>query len=71
VITDIDMPGSMNGLKLAHVIRDRYPPTCLIVTTGKGRPTNFPKGRVSSASLTRVPTLPAQSVMASNQAQAE
>ena len=26
VFTDIDMPGSMDGLKLARAIRDRWPP---------------------------------------------
>ena len=25
VFTDIDMPGSMDGLKLAHAIRERWP----------------------------------------------
>ncbi len=37
VITDVDMPGSMDGLKLAHYIRDRYPPTMLFVTSGAVR----------------------------------
>jgi YesN/AraC family two-component response regulator len=34
VFTDIDMPGSMDGLSLAHVIRKRWPPIELIVTSG-------------------------------------
>ena len=34
VFTDINMSGSMNGLKLAHVIRDRWPPLHLMVTSG-------------------------------------
>jgi two-component system, response regulator PdtaR len=38
VFTDIDMPGSMNGLKLAAAVRDRWPPIHIIVTTGKPRP---------------------------------
>jgi two-component system, response regulator PdtaR len=25
VVTDIEMPGSMNGIELTHVIRDRWP----------------------------------------------
>jgi DNA-binding response OmpR family regulator len=29
-----EMPGSMDGLRLAHFIRDRFPPTVLIVTSG-------------------------------------
>ena len=35
VFTDIDMPGSMNGLKLARTVADRWPPIDLIVTSGK------------------------------------
>lgn len=35
VFTDVDMPGSMDGLKLAHYIRGRWPPIHLIVASGK------------------------------------
>ncbi|SEM76563.1 Response regulator receiver domain-containing protein [Sphingomonas gellani] len=38
VLTDVQMPGSMDGLKLAHYIRDRYPPTLLVVASGAIRP---------------------------------
>jgi CheY-like chemotaxis protein len=34
VFTDVDMPGSMDGLRLAAYIRDRWPPIQLIVTSG-------------------------------------
>jgi CheY-like chemotaxis protein len=34
VITDISMPGSMDGLRLAAAIRERWPPIHLIVVTG-------------------------------------
>jgi CheY-like chemotaxis protein len=34
VFTDIDMPGSMNGLRLAAAIRDRWPPVKIIATSG-------------------------------------
>ena len=34
VITDVHMPGSMDGVRLAHFIRDRWPPTGLIVASG-------------------------------------
>jgi CheY-like chemotaxis protein len=34
VFTDVNMPGSMDGLKLAHFVRDRWPPIRLIVTSG-------------------------------------
>src|ERR1700722_6708134 len=35
VFTDVEMPGSMDGLKLAHYIRGRWPPVKLIVVSGK------------------------------------
>jgi CheY-like chemotaxis protein len=35
LFTDIDMPGSMDGLKLAAFVRDRWPPVKIIVTSGK------------------------------------
>ena len=38
VFTDIDMPGTMDGLELAHVIRKRWPPTILIVSSGRHHP---------------------------------
>jgi CheY-like chemotaxis protein len=34
LFTDIDMPGSMDGLKLAHYVRERWPPVKIIVTSG-------------------------------------
>jgi CheY-like chemotaxis protein len=34
VFTDIMMPDAMDGLKLAHTIRGRWPPIHLIVTSG-------------------------------------
>jgi CheY-like chemotaxis protein len=34
IFTDIDMPGSMNGLKLAAAVRDRWPPIMIIATSG-------------------------------------
>jgi len=35
VFTDVQMPGSMDGLRLARVIRNRWPPVALIVTSGQ------------------------------------
>jgi CheY-like chemotaxis protein len=35
VFTDVEMPGSMDGLKLARYIRKRWPPIQLIVTSGR------------------------------------
>jgi CheY-like chemotaxis protein len=35
VFTDVQMPGQMDGLSLAQVIRDRWPPVAVLVTSGK------------------------------------
>jgi len=35
VFTDVHMPGSMDGLRLAHAVRDRWPPIKIIVTSGR------------------------------------
>lgn len=35
VFTDVQMPGTMDGIKLSHYIRDRWPPVRLIVASGK------------------------------------
>lgn len=34
VFTDIDLAGGMDGLRLAAVVRERWPPVELIVTSG-------------------------------------
>lgn len=34
VFTDIQMPGSMDGLKLAKFVKDRWPPIKIIATSG-------------------------------------
>jgi CheY-like chemotaxis protein len=46
VFTDVHMPGSMDGLKLAHVVRNRWPPVKIIVTSGRERLTEeeLPEG---------------------------
>jgi CheY-like chemotaxis protein len=46
VFTDIHMPGSMDGLKLAHYVRGRWPPVKLIITSGLASPlaTEMPVG---------------------------
>lgn len=38
VFTDIDMPGSMDGLRLAAAVRSRWPPIHIIVTSGNSVP---------------------------------
>lgn len=42
VFTDIDMPGGMDGMRLAACIRDRWPPIDIILTSGKSRPDALP-----------------------------
>lgn len=37
VFTDIDMPGSMNGMRLAAAVRDRWPPIEIIIVSGHVR----------------------------------
>jgi CheY-like chemotaxis protein len=37
LFTDIDMPGSMDGLKLAHAARDRWPPIKILLVSGQVR----------------------------------
>mgnify|MGYP000017605438 CR=1 FL=1 len=34
VFTDVQMPGTMDGIKLSHYIRSRWPPVKLIVASG-------------------------------------
>jgi two-component system, response regulator PdtaR len=37
LFTDINMPGSMDGLKLAYAVRDRWPPIKILVVSGQER----------------------------------
>ena len=36
LLTDVNMPGTMDGLKLAHVVRERWPHIKIIVVTARG-----------------------------------
>jgi len=38
VVTDIEMPGSMNGIELVQVIRERWPGIGVVITSGRERP---------------------------------
>lgn len=38
IFSDIDMPGSIDGLQLAWIVRDRWPPIHLFLTSGHKRP---------------------------------
>jgi CheY-like chemotaxis protein len=35
VFTDIHVPGSMDGLRLVAIVRDRWPPIAILVTSGQ------------------------------------
>jgi two-component system, response regulator PdtaR len=37
IFTDIQMPGSMDGLKLAHFVKGRWPPIKIIATSGQAK----------------------------------
>lgn len=37
LFTDVQMPGSMDGIKLAHAVRDRWPPIKIIIASGRVR----------------------------------
>jgi CheY-like chemotaxis protein len=58
VFTDIQMPGSMDGLRLAEVIRHRWPPVLLLITSGQVSPADddIPRG----ARFMAKPYLPTQ-----------
>ncbi|WP_240535314.1 response regulator [Bradyrhizobium sp. YR681] len=58
VFTDIQMPGSMDGLRLAEVIRHRWPPVLLLITSGLLSPADndIPRG----ARFMAKPYLPTQ-----------
>ena len=38
IFTDIEMPGSMDGLELSALVRDRWPPIGIIIVSGRARP---------------------------------
>jgi len=45
VFTDVQMPGSIDGLRLAWLVRSRWPPVVLIVTSGQ---MNIPESALPS-----------------------
>jgi CheY-like chemotaxis protein len=58
VFTDIEMPGSMDGLRLAQAVRGRWPPIKIIATSGRHvvREGDLPSGGL----FLRKPYSPAQ-----------
>ncbi len=39
LFTDIEMEGTMDGLRLAHAVRERWPPVSIMVTSGRRKVT--------------------------------
>jgi CheY-like chemotaxis protein len=37
LLTDVTMPGSMDGVRLAHHVRNRWPPIKIVATSGRLR----------------------------------
>lgn len=62
IFTDIDMPGSMNGLKLAAAVRELWPTVRIIATSGhfKVQPGDLP----ADARFISKPYQPAQIIAA-------
>lgn len=48
LMTDIMMPGSMDGLRLAHHVRERWPPVRIVVASGRldTQPCELPPGSI-------------------------
>jgi CheY-like chemotaxis protein len=66
LFTDIQMPGSMDGLQLAHQVYKRWPPIKIILVSGQLRPLTrdiplesrfFGKPLVSSEMVTEIQNL--------------
>jgi len=58
LITDINMPGSMDGLQLAALVNQRWPGIRIVITSGRGKPSSseMPRGALFLAK----PFLPRQ-----------
>jgi len=48
IFTDIDMPGSINGLQLAWIVSENYPYIRVVVGSGRSRPaeSDLPNGAI-------------------------
>lgn len=38
IFSDIGMPGTIDGLELARIVRDRWPPVHIVLTSGHTKP---------------------------------
>jgi two-component system, response regulator PdtaR len=57
VVTDIELPGGMNGFELAQVVHQRWPGVAVIATSGRERP--IPGDLPDSVPFISKPYLPA------------
>jgi CheY-like chemotaxis protein len=55
VLTDIEMPGALDGIDLAWMIRTRWPTLPVVVTSGKQlpKPSDLPANTPTVTSLSR------------------
>ena len=63
LFTDIQMPGSIDGLKLAHAVHDRWPSIKIILVSGIVKPSDAerPAGSRSSDARNRAEATPSVS----------
>src|SRR5581483_6061190 len=47
LMTDIQMPGSIDGLKLAHAVHERWPSIKIILVSGETKPSDAEKPEIS------------------------
>ena len=59
IFSDVDMPGTMDGLKLAHYVRGRWPPIHIIIASGQSiiEQAAMPSGAVFFAKPYHAPTI--------------
>jgi CheY-like chemotaxis protein len=53
LFTDIQMPGSMDGLKLAHAVHDRWPAIKIILVSGQVNPSEAERPPTAASSASR------------------
>lgn len=60
VFTDVQMPGTMDGIKLTHYIRNRWPPVKIMVASDMAilDESSLPEGASSPQNLTTIMRLP-------------
>jgi FixJ family two-component response regulator len=65
LVTDVQMPGSMNGYGLAKHVHERFPEAAIVVISGVVRP--FPPDMPSDATFLAKPVAPQTLLDAINQ----